>query len=359
MINVGVLGCGKAGQMHLHWYAQHPDCRVAGVYDPQRERAQACAERFGGTVYDSWQALAAQPDIDLLSLCGPESARAEQAVYASDHHKNVLCEKPFANRLTECDQMIEEAARNNVLLFAFFNMRFHPVVEAIDEALASIGPIYACRVSYTQFRTTLNWRHKLDQAGGVLKSQGVHPIDLATHWIGPVRTVSGEMSIVHPQREVEDFALVMLRFQNGAIGEIYTCYTDRGDEAMIGELHGMTGKLWFTLSPYKPELNRVQRYAKGQSQAIPLREPDTIDPVYPGLMDCSRRTIDHVVACVKAGTPSPLNGELGRESIEIVLAAYESQRLGAKVDLPLERFESDAMQACFPRFDSLEHDLVD
>src|SRR4051794_16010419 len=105
--------------MHLHWYAQHPDCRVAGVYDPQREKAQDGAERFGGAVFDSWQALASQPDIDLVSICGPESARAEQAIYASNHRKNVLCEKPFANSLTECDRMIEAAQQNKAFLFVF------------------------------------------------------------------------------------------------------------------------------------------------------------------------------------------------------------------------------------------------
>ncbi len=358
-VNVGIIGCGKAGQAQLHWFARNPACRIAGVYDPVQEKAEDCARLYGAAVFRDWKTLAAHADINFVSVCGPESARAEQAVYACQHGKDVLCEKPFANTLAECDQMIAAAESSRVLLMAFFNLRFHPVVNAIDEIVADLGPIYASRISYTQFRTGVSWRHKLEQGGGVLKSQGVHPVDLAIHWIGPVASVGGEMMIVHPEREVEDFALATLRFASGAVGEIYSCYTDRQEEAMYGDLQGMAGKISFVLSPYRPELNRVLLHAGGSTQAIPLRQPDVIDPVYPGLMDGSKRAVDHMVECVATRTPSPLNGVLGRQSIEIVLAAYESQRRGTKVCLPLKALETVSLQDCFPHFDAGNERLVE
>jgi predicted dehydrogenase len=255
--------------------------------------------------------------------------------------------------------MIEAAAAGQVLLMAYFNMRFHPIVNAIDRIIADIGPIYASRISYTQFRTAVNWRHQLEQGGGVLKSQGVHPIDLATHWIGAVATVSGEMMIVHPEREVEDFALVMLRFQSGAVGEIYTCYTDRQEEAMSGDLQGAAGKISFVLSPYKPELNHVILQRGKDQEVIPLRQPDSADPVYPGLMDCSKLATEHFVQCVETRRSSPLNGILGRQSIEIVLAAYESQRRQARIHLPLNDFDTESLHTCFPHFNTGGYTLVD
>jgi predicted dehydrogenase len=323
------------------------------------EKARECVERYGGTTFDSWQQLASHRQIDLVSICGPESVRAAQAVFTCQRGKDTLCEKPLANSLLECDRMLSAAEANNVSLMTFFNMRFHPVVNAISEVLPEIGPIYALRLDYTQFRTSVGWRHRLEQRGGVLKSQGVHPIDLAMHWVGPVETVSGEMSVVHPEREVEDFALITVRFQNGAVGEIYTCYTDRQEEAMYGALHGMAGKLRFTLSPYKLELNRVLLQAGGEPRTIPLRRPDVIDPVYPGLMDCSKKAIAHFVDCVASSKPSPLDGKLGRQSIEIVLAGYESQRRGSKVKLPLGSFDSSNLEKCFQRFETMGFGLSD
>ncbi len=349
-LRVAVIGCGKAGQAQLHWFAANPHCDIVAVYDPLTERAQACAEQYAAACPASWQEAAAFPGADLVSLCGPESARAQQALRAISAGKHVLCEKPFANTLDECDAMISAAARERVMLLAYFNMRFHPVVACVDAHLDQIGSIYAARFSYTQFRTTVNWRHGMAQGGGVLKSQGVHALDLALRWLGTVKTVSGEMAIIHPGREVEDFALVNLRFDSGAIGEVYTSYADRGPEDMRVVLQGNLGKLEFCLSPYVPQDNRVWLLQGGQRRQLPLRQPSSIDPVYPGLLDCSQRAIFHLVDHVRAVQPTDLDGHAGRRTIELVLAAYESQRRGKKIVLPLASFDSASLVDCFPRF---------
>lgn len=356
-LRVAVSGCGKAGNAQMHWFARHPDCEIVALYDPYMDRAEACAAQYGGLALPSWEALARHQPVDLISLCGPESERCRQALFALENGRHVLCEKPFANSLEECDAMLAAAQRHSKALLAFFNMRFHPVVATVDDIIAEIGSLYAARFSYTQFRTSLSWRHKLEQGGGVLKSQGVHAIDLALRWLGPAESVSGEMAIIHPEREVEDFALINLRFANGAVGEVYTAYTDRQPEAMTAALQGTRGKISFCLSPYQPEMNRVSISQKGETTALDLREDAELDPVYPGLLDCSKRAIAQIVEGLLRGQPSPLDGAAGRRSIEIVLAGYESQRRGAKVPLPLEAFDLASLADCFPRFDAGDRDL--
>ncbi|MCY4072286.1 MAG: Gfo/Idh/MocA family oxidoreductase [Chloroflexi bacterium] len=349
-LGVAVIGCGKAGQAQLHWFARHAKCAIAALFDPLAEKGRQAAAAYNAPFLSSWQAAASYDGVDLVSLCGPESVRAEQAIFALENGKHVLCEKPFANTLDECDQMIAAAERCERMLLAYYNMRFHPVVHAVDEHIDAIAPVYAARFSYTQFRTNLSWRHRIEQGGGVLKSQGVHAIDLALRWLGPVNTVSGEMAIIHGGREVEDFALVNLRLQSGAIAEVYTAYTDRQPEEMRAQLQGMRGKLELRLNPYLPERNGVWLKQAGATRCIALRQASEIDPVYPGLLDCSGAAIKHLVDQLAAGRPSPLDGRAGRRSIEIVLAAYESQRRRTKIKLPLESFELDSLADCFPRF---------
>ena len=350
-LRVAVSGCGKAGQAQLHWFACHPQCEIVALYDPDAGKARACAENFGAPALPSWEALASDATANLISLCGPESARCQQALAALANGAHALCEKPFANSLAECDAMIAAAAHRGLSLLAFYNMRFHPVIQAVDELIASIGSIYAARLSYTQFRTAVSWRHRLEQGGGVLKSQGVHAIDLALGWLGPVKSVSGEMAIIHPAREVEDFALINLRFANGAIGEVYCAYTDRQPEAMTAELQGTRGKISFRLSPYQPAMNRVSITQKGETKAAALRKHDALDPLYPGLLDSSKRAIAHVVDSLTRGRRSAMDGAAGRRSIEIVLAGYESQRRGSKIALPLGSFDAASLAECFPRFE--------
>ena len=165
------------------------------------------------------------------------------------------------------------------------------------------------------------------------------------------------MAIIHPAREVEDFALINLRFVNGAIGEIYTAYTDRQPEAMTAELQGTLGKISFRLSPYVPALNQVEITMAGETRAAPLRKYDALDPVYPGLLDCSKRAIARFIDDIMLGRRSTMDGAAGRQSIEIVLAGYESQRSGTKVALPLRSFDTSSLADCFPRFEAGDADL--
>ena len=347
-IGIGVAGCGKAGKAHLHWYSNNALGHIVGVYDPSAENAARCANRYHAQSFSTFEELINSDTVELVSLCGPSSVRARQAVMACDRGKQIILEKPMAKTLEECDEIITAAARNNVKLMCFLNMRFHPVVETIDAIIHQIGKAFHISLEYTQFRTNVSWRHKREQGGGVMKAQGVHPIDLALHWMGDVDHVSAETLIVNPGREVEDHCISLLRFKSAATGMIYSSYVDRQDEAMFGKIVGNLGSISFTISPYKPELNQVTLITDHAVQ-IPLSTHSIVDPIYPGLLDATQCTIDHFVKCVAENTPSPLDGAAGKRALEVVLACYGSQAAGKNLKLPLVRTPS----LCF---DTVFHD---
>ena len=334
-LRVAVLGCGKAGQAQIHWFTEDPRSTVVAVWNRTRATADEIAERIGCRSLESWEEVIDDPAVDVVSLCGPSSTRAEQAVRLLRAGKRVLCEKPMARTLRECDEMIAASEASGAPLYCVFNMRFHPVVEAVTAALPRIDELVSADVAYTQHRTGVTWRHAREQGGGVLKAQAVHVFDLLLTWLGPVADVSAETLIVHPGRETEDHGEVLLRFASGATGRVYASYCDPRPEIMTGALIGTGGRIDFTLSPYDPALNGVDITIDGTIEQVELRDGTDQDPVYPGLADATRRLIGFVVERSLNGGEIEIDGFAGRRTMEIVAAAYVSDHRRAKVPLPL------------------------
>ena len=92
MLNIGIIGCGKIAQVrHLPEYEQNPGARIAGLYDLNRERAQALAAQYGTKAYESYETLLAAPAIDAVSVCYANVSHAEIAVAVLEAGKHVLC----------------------------------------------------------------------------------------------------------------------------------------------------------------------------------------------------------------------------------------------------------------------------
>ena len=97
MFKIGIIGCGKIAQVrHIPEYADHTQAELAGYYDLNTERAKELADRYGGTVYSSYEELLADPSIDAVSVCVANNAHAKITIEALHAGKHVLCEKPMA-----------------------------------------------------------------------------------------------------------------------------------------------------------------------------------------------------------------------------------------------------------------------
>ena len=136
MIRIGIIGCGKIAQVrHLPEYAANPHVELAGYYDLNTQRAQEMAAQYGGKVYDSYFDLLNDPSIDAVSICVENRSHAEITTYALYAGKHVLCEKPMAVTLAECESMVAAAERNGKHLMIGHNMRFDPVHRKAKELL--------------------------------------------------------------------------------------------------------------------------------------------------------------------------------------------------------------------------------
>ena len=196
MFNIGIIGCGKIAQVrHIPEYAAHPAARLAGYYDLNQERAQALASQWGGRAYPTWEALLADPAIDAVSICAANTAHAELTIAALRAGKHVLCEKPMATTLADCEAMAAAARESGRFLMIGQNQRLTKAHQKARQLVADgvLGDILT-------FRTTFGhggpetWSvdpgkntwffDKSKAAMGAMADLGIHKTDLIQYLLG-------------------------------------------------------------------------------------------------------------------------------------------------------------------------------
>ena len=124
MFNIGIIGCGKIAQVrHIPEYMDHPQANLAGLFDLNQERARELAQKYGARAYSSWEEMLADPAIDAVSVCVANNAHAEISIAALKAGKHVLCEKPMATTLADCEAMVAAARESGKFLMIGQNQR--------------------------------------------------------------------------------------------------------------------------------------------------------------------------------------------------------------------------------------------
>jgi predicted dehydrogenase len=320
MLRVAIVGCGLISGQHIRAYARFPErARIVVCCDPVRERAEAAAELAGGArVVTDLAEVLADPEVQSVDLLTPHHLHIAGVEAAAEAGKHILCQKPLARTLEECDRMIAAAERAGVHLFYGEISRTSPVAVAAKRAVdeGRIGRIVGLQGTYSNWQTgsylQTAWRY--DPAlsgGGQLLDGGVHVLDYLMHLGGPIAGVMCHTTRFREELGGEDTATLSLRFEGGHLGTLLSSHASAtwmpeayavafGTDALL-VLGGRHGAL--TLHPRgggEPEVLAVER---GDSFAS---------------------MIEAYLGVVLDGNPSPSPARLGRETLEVVLAAYQS-----------------------------------
>lgn len=222
----GLIGCGDIAQRRVAPALRDlPSCELIAVNRAQSELAPAFAKEFGARRwYLDWKKLLIDEDIDAVYIATPVHLHAEQAVAAAEAGKHVLCEKPLAMNVRECDQMIDACRAHQVKLGVAYYRHFYPVVERIKAILKSgeIGtPVLAQINAFERFDPAADhprsWLLKKDIAGGgPMFDFGCHRIEVLTNIFGAITEVKAMTANAVFDREVEDTATALFRFERGA-----------------------------------------------------------------------------------------------------------------------------------------------
>lgn len=298
-IKVGLIGYKFMGKSHSNAYRQ-----VSAFYDLplQPEMTVLCgrneaavsseAKRMGWQSYSTdWREVVARPDIGLIDISTPGDSHVDIAIAAAEAGKHILCEKPLANTLEEARKMQEAVDRAGVIGMVNFNYRRVPAVQLAKQLIESgqLGEIRHWRAVYLQDwiidpEFPLVWRLQKDLAGsGALGDIGAHIIDLARFLVGDIEEVNGLLKTFIKERPipsevtglsatastergevtVDDAALVLARFTNGAIGtfEATRFATGRRNRNSF-EINGSRGSIVFDLE----RLNELQFFSLDDPQ---------------------------------------------------------------------------------------------
>jgi UDP-N-acetyl-2-amino-2-deoxyglucuronate dehydrogenase len=227
-LSIAVVGAGHIGSQHAK-HASNLGSLVA-VCDIKQDRAKIIAEQYQCTPYFSIdELLAGEKSLDLIAICTPNWLHAEHSIKALKRGCNVLCEKPMATTVRDCERMIHTAEETNRRLFIVKQNRFNPPVKAVKKVVdeGKLGKILNVQVNCfwnrnREYYLGSDWRGKLKMDGGTLFTQYSHFIDLLYWFIGDVEeTKAFTENYLHKDVvEFEDTGVVVLKFVNGALGTI-------------------------------------------------------------------------------------------------------------------------------------------
>jgi predicted dehydrogenase len=225
MFRWGLLGAGDI--VHKRVAAALRDAAGSELLAVARARADLL-ESFAASVgarraYVRWQDLLADPDIDGVYIATPVHLHAEQTVAAAEAGKHVLCEKPMAMNVAECDRMLAACGERGLTLSVAYYRHFYPVITRIRHILASgeIGrPVLVQINAFERFNPAPDdARHwfvrAAESGGGPMFDFGCHRIEVLLHLFGAVRQVTGTIASIVFDREVEDTATACLQFEGG------------------------------------------------------------------------------------------------------------------------------------------------
>lgn len=299
-------------------------CRLAGVVTGSAEKGRKWAADYGFPEknvyhYDTMAQLADNPDIDIVYVVTPNGLHAEHAIAAARAGKHVICEKPMANTVAECDAIMAACQAAGVKLGMGYRLHYDPFHEELRRLVRTneFGPFLKMDGGFAFTMGTPQWRAEKKLAGGgPLMDLGVYVIQESCMAGGaaPVAVTARELPKQRPEffKDVEETIEWTLEFANGAKAAGYTSYnSNRNDFRAEAE------KGWFEIGPAYSYRGLRAATSKGPVVATPLPSQQALQ-------------MDDFALCVRDGLETRVPGSMGRRDMVVVEGIYASAAASGK-----------------------------
>ena len=347
MLKVGIVGCGRIAELrHVPEYLENPNTAIGGFWCYQDlPRAESFAAKYGGRAYETVEEMLDDPAIDAISMCAANTYHARVTVDALNKGKHVLCEKPMATNLEDCQSMADAARATGKVLMLGHNQRFAKAHVAAKEM------IMAGRIGRPlTFRTTFGhpgpegWTglkdswffHKTDAVFGVLGDLGIHKVDLIHYLLDdPVVSVSalmGTLDKTYPDGtriNVEDNVLCQFQTLGGILGTMQVSWTYYAREDNSTRIYGTLG----TLRLYDdPDYSLILETKDGLVEKLDLDELTSNKDQTSGKRT-NTGVIDAFVDAVLSGRRSRIDGDEALRAMKVIFAAQQAAVTGQRVTI--------------------------
>lgn len=291
---------------------------LVAVASRDAARAQAYAQEWGiPRSHGSYEALLADPDVDVVYISLPNSMHAEWTVKAAAAGKHVLCEKPIVTTLDEFDRIQAAAAAHGVTIFEAFMYLHHPqtrrLLELIDAGvLGEVQMVSSWFHFYLPAARRDNIRLNPELSGGSLWDVGVYANSAAVVTTGGVAPTTVHAAQRIGESGVDVLMNALLEFDSGAVAQISSGLRQPGRGRLIVVGDEAEAQI---ATPWKPDLtgpNGIELIRRDESVELL-----TFDPVDPYLCE-----VQAMEACVLDGVDPVVPLSLSREFLKSVLAIY-------------------------------------
>jgi UDP-N-acetyl-2-amino-2-deoxyglucuronate dehydrogenase len=353
-LNYAIIGCGRISKMHLEaLYSNKIKFNPVAVVDLKEDLAKKIAndmnEEFSSSkvkVYTSYEKMLKENKVDVVAVSTDSGYHPQIAIKALEHGVNVICEKPMALSIADCDKIIEASKKYNKKITICLQNRFNAPIQKLKKAIDQnrFGKIFHGQISIRWNRNEdyykqAAWRGTWDLDGGALLNQCTHGIDLL-QWImgGDMKSIFGVIKKYNSPREAEDFGAAILEFEDNKIGIIegaVDVYPKNLEEKL--SIFGEKG----TVVIGGLAVNTIETWRfEGEDIFEDRNDPPTVYGFgHVKLYD------DFYDAVINNRKPY-ITAEDAKKSVEIILGIYKSMLTGKKVDFPFE-FSSLEMKGIF------------
>ncbi len=343
MQNIGIIGCGKIAQKrHIPEYTDNPNANLLGFFDINEARAELLAKVHGGIAYKSYQELLANEDIDAVSVCTSNDSHAAITIAALLAGKHVLCEKPMATTLADCEAMVETAHRQGKSLMIGHNQRLTKTHIKAKELIASglIGKVISFRTTFGHGGPETwsidpgknTWFFDKQKAVmGAMADLGIHKTDLIHFLTGQsIVETTARLSTLDKRGAdgnligVDDNAFCIYKLEGGAVGTMAVSWTHYGAEDNSTVIYGSKG------------IMRIYDDPDYSIKVITDNEEEilySIDKIQTNDSQTKSGVIDVFVDCLECKTEPEISGVDVLRSMRVVFASIESSNSSQSVQI--------------------------
>lgn len=300
-------------------------CYLAGVVTGSQEKAAKWQKDYKLSPanvynYSNFDEIADNSDIDIIYIVLPNAMHEEYVLRAAKAGKHIICEKPMAITVEQCDRMIAACREAGVMLSIGYRLHFEPFnLEMMrlgrEKDFGEVKKLLADN----GMGDTKGWRlDKKLAGGGPLMDVGIYCVQGCRYTLGKepiaVRAQEGPKTDPEKFKTVEQSLTWQMEFPNNVIAECRTSYSEE-----MNLLRAEAERGWFELSP-------AYEYSglKGKTSNGEMNFPQ---------INQQARQMDDFALAIKENRPTPVPGEMGRQDVKILQAIYKAMETGERVEI--------------------------